>query len=82
MILVDIYIPALERCYDFSLQEQATVSELVEELIEMVCQKEHWPKGQDPTGFLLVEPARSYIFTPGDTLAQRGVLSGARLMLL
>ncbi|MDE7261692.1 MAG: EsaB/YukD family protein [Oscillospiraceae bacterium] len=82
MILVDIYIPELDRSYDFSLQEQAPVSALVEELAEIVCQKERWEKGQDASGLLLVAPEHSIVFAPGDTLQGRGVTSGSRLMLL
>ncbi len=82
MILVDIYIPALERSYDFSLQEQAPISALIEELIEMIGQKEHWPVSRPSSEFLLADPAQSCVFAPNDTLAGRGVLSGTRLILL
>ena len=40
MILVDITVPALDNTYDFRLDEDATVAEIMDEVVSMICQKE------------------------------------------
>ncbi len=41
MMIVDIKVPALEKVYNFSVEEKAKVSDLIEEVVELVIQKEH-----------------------------------------
>lgn len=41
MIIVDIKVPALEKVYNFSVSEKAKVSDLIEEVVELIIQKEH-----------------------------------------
>ena len=40
MIIVDVRIPALEKVYNLLLDEKASVGELIEEITELVLQKE------------------------------------------
>ena len=40
MILVELVVPALNRSYDFQLDETAKVGTLVEEIVEMLCRRE------------------------------------------
>ena len=41
MILVDIKVPGVEQTYDFSLDENAPIALVMEEIVEMIGQKEH-----------------------------------------
>ena len=40
MIIVNVKLPALEKVYNFSLDERAKVGDLIEEIVELVLQKE------------------------------------------
>ena len=41
MILVDIYVPSIGNTYDFQLDEEVPVYNVIEEISEMIGQKEH-----------------------------------------
>ena len=41
MITVDVYIPAMDRIYNFNLDEESPIQVLVEEISELICKKEH-----------------------------------------
>lgn len=45
MIIVNIHAPALETVYNFSLEETAKIGDLMEEIVELIAQKEHVPFG-------------------------------------
>ena len=50
MIVVNVSVPALEKVYNFSVEEKARVGELVEELVELIIQKEGVPFGGEAGG--------------------------------
>ena len=41
MILVDVYVPSVDKTYDFQLSEKSKISIIIEEITEMVERKEH-----------------------------------------
>lgn len=41
MILVDIFVPSLDKTYDFQLNENIKIKLIVEEIVEMIGQHEH-----------------------------------------
>ncbi len=40
MVLVDLYVPALDKDYNFSLNENIKIGSLIAEITEMIEQKE------------------------------------------
>ena len=40
MIIVDVKIPTMEKVYNLSLDEKSKVTDLIEEIVELVIQKE------------------------------------------
>ena len=38
MILTDAYVPAVDKTYDFNLDEQVRVQVIIEEIVEMIGQ--------------------------------------------
>ena len=40
MINVDVYVPALDRTYNFNLDGEARISHLIGEISELICKKE------------------------------------------
>lgn len=45
MILVDIFVPAVDKTYNFSLNEYVSLASVVDEITEMIGQKEHAKMG-------------------------------------
>ena len=41
MINVDVYVPAMDRNYNFNLDEEASIKFLIDEISELICKKEH-----------------------------------------
>ena len=48
MIIVNIRVPALEKVYNFSIEEKAQISELIDEVTLLVFQKEGLSFDGDP----------------------------------
>lgn len=82
MILVDIYVPGVNRTYDFSLDENAGISLLLEEISGMICQKEQCTLDGSVKELLLISQSRKKILSPELTLASYGIVQGDRLMLV
>lgn len=81
MISVDIFVPILDRSYDFSLSEEAPVGAIIEEVAEMICQKEHWPAPENVSELTLSCPLMQKLFSVNSTLGQAGVTTGMQLIL-
>lgn len=82
MILVDVYVPIMEETFDFSVDENALISVLIEELGEVVCQKERWPRPENMQNLMLCNLKGNTILPEDSTLAGMGISSGSRLMLI
>lgn len=81
MIIVDVYVPALDRVYHFNLDEDSRVSALIEEISDLICRKEHAVLDGDKAGFLLGSVDEGVNFRPGHSLREYGVKNGDRLIL-
>lgn len=82
MILVGIYVPSMDRDYDFNLDENARVSVLVEEISELICKKEHSALSGKLNRFVMGSIDRQINFQPYYTLRELNVKNGERLILL
>ncbi len=82
MILVDIYVPAVNQTYDFSLDENARISLLLEEISGMICQKEQCQLRGSVKELLLVSQSSKKILNSEKTLSYYRVNQGDRLMLV
>lgn len=82
MILADIYFPALGEAFDFQLEEDVPIQELIEAVLEVM---EKYLKGQVKAyaqGFELCSLTHKTVLPPSRTLRECGIPSGSRLMLL
>lgn len=82
MILVDVFVPSVDNVYDFQLDEDVKIGMLVEEIGEMVCQKEHCRLEGNIEKLLLCSLDNREILAKNTTLAECGIKTGAKLMLL
>ncbi len=82
MILVDIHVPALGNVYDFQLDEDEKISAIVEEIGELIGQKEHSRIVGDMEKLMLCSGEQKKILSRNLTLAEEHIRNGSSLMLL
>lgn len=82
MILVDIYVPAVGNTYDFQLDEEEKTGTLIEEISELIGQKEHCRIVGDISKLMLCFCKDKKILSKNMTLADSGVQNGDSLILV
>lgn len=82
MILVDVYVPALNEIYDFNIDENTTVLSVVRELCEVICQHERWPSIVGSNDAMILSCLQLEQILPlHRSLSECGVEPGFRLIL-
>ncbi|MBE5961760.1 MAG: hypothetical protein E7256_10335 [Lachnospiraceae bacterium] len=82
MILVDIGVPSLGQNYNFSLDENAIISNLLEEISEMIVQKEKCEGALEGKKFMLCSMEREEILRENRTLRSYEIENGSRLLFV
>ncbi len=82
MIIVDISVEAFDKTYDFKLDDNVSVSKIIEDICEMLARKEKCAPVKKSGDLILCETANGSILPPGMTLTECGIVSGDRLMLI
>lgn len=82
MILVDVYVPVMDETYDFYLDENVETGILIEQMADMICQKEQCPLRGDVEKLSLWRPGIPYRLSRSDTLQKAGVEAGDSLLLV
>lgn len=81
MILVDVYIPAVEQMYDFRLEEACCPDVIIGEICEMAEQKEQMVP-EEQGRFVLMDASMRCMLPFDRTLAESGVTDGHLLILV
>lgn len=82
MILVDIYVPGVNRTYDFNLDEYAEIELLIEEISGLICQKEQCALKGNVKELLLVSRRLKTVLSPQLSLSYYEIAQGDRLLLV
>lgn len=82
MIIVNIRVPAIEKVYNFSVNEKARTDDLIEEIVEMVKQKEGVRFQGDLKSLVLCSVDSGTSFRKDRCLSDYGIYSGDELMLV
>lgn len=82
MILVDIHVPALGNVYDFQLDEDEKIGAIVEEIGELIGQKEHSRIVGDMGKLMLCSGEHKKILSRNLTLSEEHIQNGSSLILL
>lgn len=82
MILVDVYVPSLDKTYDFSLNDQASIAAVIEEISEMISQNEQCEMIKNPEELLLCSYDQRKILDMNTCLEENEIRSGSHLMLV
>lgn len=82
MILVDVYVPAIDDHYDFQLDENETADKIILEMTEMVAKKTKSEKVQHPEKFILFSMEKKEAIPREKTLFACGIQDGSCLLLV
>ncbi|MBQ8596385.1 MAG: hypothetical protein IJ409_01215 [Lachnospiraceae bacterium] len=83
MVMVDVEVPALDRIYDFELDEEVDVRELTDTMVLLIVQNEKpgfEAKGQEELHLYALRQGK--VLNSRMTLKQQGVQSGDGLVLI
>ena len=82
MILVDVNVPAADMTYDFQLDENSLISDMAEEIAEMVSayQQKNLDK-QNSTPMLCSYESRQ-VLEGSRTLSEYGIKTGSKLLFV
>lgn len=82
MILVDIYIPSLDKTYDFQVDEEVSIENLTVEIAEMIANETKSGKETVNQSFMLCSVEQEQILKKYATLKECGIKNGSRLLLV
>lgn len=82
MILVDIYIPSLDETLDFRIDETAKVTNVVQEISEMMCKKYKTELNDKSEKFFLCSMEQGIVLNGDSTLEENGIVNGCRLYMV
>lgn len=82
MIIVDVYVPALDREYNFNLDQNVRVSTIIEEISEMIAHKEHSQIMGNMDELRLCDRSGEKILSAKATLSSSGIRTGSKLILV
>lgn len=82
MILVDIYVPSFDKEYDFNLDEKTKISVVLEEIAEIISQKEQCEMKGKISDLMLCSFDKKSILQRDKTLENCEIHTGNRLILL
>lgn len=82
MIIVEIFVPSVDKTYEFKLNEDVSVSVAIDEISSVICQKEQYAVIGDKSQLMLVRTENRQILYMGLSLYENGVQSGDSLMLV
>jgi uncharacterized ubiquitin-like protein YukD len=82
MLLVDVYVPSVNKTYDFMLDENTEIENIITEICEMLSKKIQNREAERVGEFMLYHMTAEKALERGRTLASSGVKDGSRLMLV
>ena len=81
-MLLAVFFAETNQAYDFKLDGNLPVGQLVEEMVGMISQRDHIALKREPGLFLLCSKKQGRILNKSCTLLENGVVSGDELMLI
>lgn len=81
MILVDIQVPSINQIYDFELDEEMPVGELIRSVSEIIAEKENMDYCREDE-MKLYDLEHEKILNEVYSLEKQGIRSGEKLVLI
>lgn len=80
MIIVEVYVPSLDKTYDFKLNENVLTSIIVDEISAVICQKEQCAITGKDNGFMLFDKENENILSMENSLFENRIKTGSVLI--
>lgn len=81
MIIVNVFIPLMDKEYEFKLNEDIPVCWIIEEITSLICQKEQYVLSNDSQQFMLYKTECYRTLSVSLSLYENDIKSGDRLIL-
>jgi hypothetical protein len=82
MVIVDVFVPSVDKTYNFSLNEDVGIDVVILEITEMIEQKERTRLIGNKAELNLYNVKKSFLLPKANTLSDCYVTSGSSLMLV
>jgi SPX domain protein involved in polyphosphate accumulation len=82
MFLVDVYVPSVDQTYDFMLDENTEIDNIIKEICEMLSKKIQNKDAKNSSEFTLYHMNTGKALDKAKTLGTSAVKDGSRLMLV
>ena len=80
MILVDIFVPSIDKTYDIQLNEGVAIDALIDEISEMIGQKEHSVIKGDVSNLQLCDWEGRRVLPKNMSLSECHIVTGKKLV--
>ena len=82
MLHVEVFIPTLQKEYEFSLNEHIRIAGLIDEIVSVISLKEQKKWENEGQNMILCDASHGSVLPREKTLHQLRIRSGSRLILL
>lgn len=82
MVISDVYVPSIDKTYNFALDEDVPVGSIIAELLEMIEQREQTLFVGDRGNIALIDKKASRRLPSKNTLKECNVATGSTLYLV
>lgn len=82
MILVDLYVPSMSNNYECRLDETVPIANIIENVTELICQKEHCEFKGDMDNLCLYVCRQESAMSRSSSLNDNGIKDGEKLILV
>lgn len=83
-MIVDVEVPSMDNVYDFRVNEESQIREIIDGIVDMICQKEKCSvdSGVNVESLLLCRLSDGGVCNPDYTVKECGIKSGDRMILV
>ena len=81
MIIVSVEVPMMDATYDFQVDEDVILGVVLDEITDMICQKNQCETAGDVSRLGLWDTRRHTLLNPNATAYENGLISGSELLL-
>lgn len=82
MVILEIDVPIIQKTYDFMIDENTLVSSVIEEIAELICQKEGFSSERKASEFSLFSCTDEKMLQCDKTIAENSVKTGNKLIFV
>ncbi len=82
MIMIDVYVPAVNNTYDFKVDENVSISMVIEEILGILSKEIMEQPQFTSKGFALCDVDQGRVLPCAGTLRGCGITNGKKLILV